>query len=98
MPILTRKELYDLVWSMPVTKLAQTFGISDVGLAKVCNRHRIPDTVRLLHWAKEQLNTLETIIDPLRVAEDLRSSKLFPSVDDLHDPFGDPPPPKYPWG
>jgi hypothetical protein len=57
-----------------------------------------PDTVRLLHWAKEQLNTLETIIDPLRVAEELRSSKLFPSVDDLHDPFGDPPTPKYPWG
>ncbi|MGX5775368.1 hypothetical protein [Methylorubrum zatmanii] len=48
---LTRRELYDLVWSIPMTKLATEFGISDVGLKKVCNRHRIPTPTRG-YWAK----------------------------------------------
>ena len=39
MPTLTRQALYDLVWSMPVTKLAESLGLSDVGLAKICDRH-----------------------------------------------------------
>ena len=38
----TRQELYDLVWTKPVTKLAPEFGISDVGLGKICRRHIIP--------------------------------------------------------
>lgn len=37
-----REELYALVWTAPMMKLAQTFGLSDVGLAKVCKRHDIP--------------------------------------------------------
>jgi hypothetical protein len=34
----TREELYALVWSEPMRKVAQKFDISDVGLAKAC-RH-----------------------------------------------------------
>ena len=34
----TRKQLYDLVWSKPVVKIAEEFGISDKGLAKICGR------------------------------------------------------------
>lgn len=52
MPILTRQELYDLVWSTPMTKLAEDFGLSDVGLAKICERHRIPTPPRG-YWAKK---------------------------------------------
>jgi hypothetical protein len=37
-----RAEFYDLVWSTPTTKLAKSFGFSDVGLAKICKKHRIP--------------------------------------------------------
>jgi hypothetical protein len=37
-----RAELYDEVWQKPVTKLARTYGISDVGLAKVCRRLKVP--------------------------------------------------------
>jgi len=37
-----RQELYNLVWSEPITTLADRFGISDVGLAKVCRRSDIP--------------------------------------------------------
>ncbi|MHB8898889.1 MAG: hypothetical protein ACYC6Y_09105 [Thermoguttaceae bacterium] len=47
----TRKELYDLVWSKPMRKLAVDFGMSDVGLAKVCKRHKIPRPSRG-YWAK----------------------------------------------
>ena len=51
--VLTRRELYDLVWSKPMRDLASDFGISDVGLAKICNRHRIPKPGRG-YWAKLQ--------------------------------------------
>lgn len=47
----TRRELYDLVWSTPVQKLAEEFGISDRGLAKICARHCVPSPPRG-HWAR----------------------------------------------
>jgi len=34
---LSREELYELIWSMPTTKLAKELGISDVGLGKIHN-------------------------------------------------------------
>ncbi|MEJ0025943.1 MAG: hypothetical protein WDN01_07940 [Rhizomicrobium sp.] len=49
--LLSRRELYDLVWSKPMRDVAADFGISDVGLAKVCERHRVPRPVRG-YWAK----------------------------------------------
>lgn len=39
---MTRKELFELIWSKPMVKAAADLGISDVGLKKVCDRHRIP--------------------------------------------------------
>lgn len=48
---LSRKELYDRVWSTPMRTLATEFGLSDVGLAKVCKRHKIPRPTRG-YWAK----------------------------------------------
>jgi hypothetical protein len=39
---LSRRELYDLVWSKPMRDVAVELGLSDVGLAKVCDRHRVP--------------------------------------------------------
>jgi len=38
----TRHELFELVWSMPMTKLAKQFELSDVGLRKICVKHQIP--------------------------------------------------------
>lgn len=49
--ILTRRELYDLVWATPISKLAADFGISDRGLAKICERHRVTGPTRG-YWAK----------------------------------------------
>jgi hypothetical protein len=47
----SRQELYDLVWSEPIVKLAERFSISGVGLAKACKRADIPVPERG-YWAK----------------------------------------------
>lgn len=49
----TRQEFYDLVWSQPMQKLAQSFGISDVALAKQCKKANIPVPNRG-YWARKQ--------------------------------------------
>lgn len=51
---LSREELYERVWTLPSTKLAKEFGISDAGLAKVCKRYNVPKPPPLGHWAKIQ--------------------------------------------
>lgn len=50
---LTRRVMYDLVWSKPMTKVAEEFGISDVALKKICEKHRIPTPPRG-YWAKKE--------------------------------------------
>ncbi len=50
---LSRGELYDLVWSQLMQRLAKQFGISDVALAKTCRRAEIPVPKRG-YWAKLQ--------------------------------------------
>lgn len=47
----SRQEIYDLVWSTPIQKLAERFGLSDRGLAKICLRHQVPVPGRG-YWAK----------------------------------------------
>ncbi len=48
---LTREQLFELVWSSPVSKVASTLELSDVGLAKHCKREGIPLPPRG-YWAK----------------------------------------------
>lgn len=50
---LTRKELYDLVWSEPMSTVCKRFGISDNGLRKHCKSMNIP-TPPIGYWAKSQ--------------------------------------------
>jgi hypothetical protein len=50
---LTRKEMYKQVWSEPMTKLAERYGLSDVGLAKICKKNKIPRPTRG-YWARKQ--------------------------------------------
>lgn len=49
---LTREALYHRVWSEPMTVVAATLGLSDVGVAKACRRHDIPVPPRG-YWAKK---------------------------------------------
>lgn len=39
---LTRDQLFELAWSEPMRKLARRYGLSDVGLAKICREMLIP--------------------------------------------------------
>jgi len=47
---LTRKELYEKVWSEPITRIAQKYGFSDVWLAKICRKNKVPRPPRG-YWA-----------------------------------------------
>jgi hypothetical protein len=65
---LTRPQLYEKVWTTPMLRLAREFGLSDVGLAKLCRRHQIPLPGRG-YWAriqfgqKPQRTVLPTLTD-----------------------------------
>lgn len=52
---LSRKELYDLVWSKPVTHIAKAYGFSDNGIRKICKKHNIP-LPKSGYWAKVKYN------------------------------------------
>jgi len=51
---LTREQLYQAVWETPARKLARSYGISDVALAKICRKHNIPKP-GLGHWRLVEL-------------------------------------------
>lgn len=48
-----REKLYEEVWAEPVVAVAKRYGISDVGLRKICKRLGVP-LPPLGHWAKVQ--------------------------------------------
>lgn len=50
---LSRKELYEMVWSEPMKILSARFGISDVALKKTCARSEIPTPDRG-YWARKE--------------------------------------------
>lgn len=49
---LTREELYNLVWTKPMTEVARDFQISDRAMAKICARRQVPVPSRG-YWAKK---------------------------------------------
>ncbi|HJY07216.1 MAG TPA: hypothetical protein VJ323_12935, partial [Bryobacteraceae bacterium] len=48
-----RNSLYEEVWATAMAKLAKKYGISDVGLAKVCRKLAVPLPGRG-YWAKKE--------------------------------------------
>lgn len=69
MKTVSREELYELVWSKPMTKVAADFGVTGTALKKTCDRHDIPTPERG-YWAKlehgKQVNkeTLPPLTEP----------------------------------
>ncbi|MER9560656.1 hypothetical protein [Mesorhizobium sp. M0571] len=53
--------------------------------------------LRMIGWAEQRLAHLEAQSRLDTLTSNLREQNLFPEPDDLHDPDGDPPPPRY-WG
>lgn len=63
---LTREQLYDLVWSEPMQRLAKQIGISDVAVAKHCRKLGVPVPERG-YWAKLQAGKpVEKVLLPER--------------------------------
>ena len=50
--VLKREDLFARVWQQPMTKLAKEFGVSDVGLRKICKKLKIPLPPQG-YWAKK---------------------------------------------
>lgn len=51
--MVTREELYALVWSDPLSKVAPQYGLSDRGLSQICLRHQVP-LPPFGYWARER--------------------------------------------
>ncbi|MBW8331102.1 MAG: hypothetical protein K0M40_03695 [Prolixibacteraceae bacterium] len=49
----TREELYNLVWSEPLSRLAKKYNMSDNGIRKICKKINIP-LPAIGHWQKVQ--------------------------------------------
>jgi len=81
---LTRQQMYDLVWSVPASKLSERFGLSGRGLAKLCERHGIPVPERGW-WAKTAAG-LSVEKTPLRPATNpyLETIQLYVREDFRH--------------
>jgi hypothetical protein len=50
---ITRGELYKQAWSEPLQNLSKQYGLSDVGLAKICRKLQIP-LPGVGYWQKKQ--------------------------------------------
>jgi hypothetical protein len=86
---ISREELYEKVWSTPMQKLAFRFGLSDVGLAKLCKRHHIPVPGRG-YWARLQFGQKpkraalpNLVVDRIEiVAREKRQAEAMPVIPD----------------
>ena len=54
--MISREELYDLVWSVPMTKVGEKFKLSGCYMGRVCSILRVPRPERG-YWAKLAVGT-----------------------------------------
>jgi hypothetical protein len=51
-----------------------------------------PEIERMVDWARARLSVMDNFLNPSTLARELHTRNLFPEVDDLVDPLGEPPP------
>jgi hypothetical protein len=66
----SRRDLYKMVWKTSAVQLAKELGISDVAIAKLCKKHRIPKP-SLGYWARIKHGQKVPRAALPKVAEDL---------------------------
>lgn len=71
---LTRTELYDKVWTTPLTKLSKEFNLSDNGLRKICKKFDIP-LPPMGYWQKLQFGK-KVVKTPLPQQENEKEIKI----------------------
>lgn len=54
---LTRKELYDLVWSTPLSKIAEKYAVNPDGIKKICKKFNVPMPPNG-YWSKMKFNKI----------------------------------------
>jgi hypothetical protein len=80
--VITREELYQLVWSKPMTRVAEQFEVSGSYMARVCSLLQVPRPERG-YWAKLAVGKAPA---PLALPEALPGDQLFWSKDGaFHD-------------
>ena len=92
---MSREELYNKVWTAPISTLAKKYGLSDVGLSKLCKRHLIPLPGRG-YWAKKthgkllpKRPKLPNIKDPygnlsyIYISSHTRNASDIPMIDEI---------------
>ena len=86
---ISRNELYKLVWSKPVVKIAKDFGISDVAVGKICKKMNIPKP-GLGYWAKKEFGK-KTKVTPLPKLKqsDVENYTIRKSVEPYFKPESD---------
>jgi hypothetical protein len=96
---LTREELYRLVWSEPMTKVAARYELSDQGLKKICLKHRIPVPGRG-YWQKLQsggkaapialpkMTKEEPIVIRIRLKQPAQEAQMDDEATRAEQPFG----------
>ena len=72
---LKREELYKMVWSEPVSKLARGYGLSDRGLGKICKRLEIPVPGRG-YWQMKKKG-LKMPVPPLRPTKKINATGTY---------------------
>jgi hypothetical protein len=79
---ISRTDLYERVWTTPLRTLAKEFGLSDVGLAKLCRRHDIPLPGRG-YWVRMQFGKKQerTALPDAKMQPPRQSSSLPRSLD-----------------
>jgi len=78
-----REELYKEVWSQPIQRLAAAYGLSDVGLGKVCRKLWIPLLGRG-HWTKKKAGKPVGTCPPLPFIEVESSMETRPLRKSTH--------------
>ncbi len=86
----TRDELYRQVWETPMSTLSKRYGLSDVGLAKLCRRHNIPRPP-VGYWQKREVGKAP-LQPPLPECSDPHAQKITFCT----PPRREEPPPKQP--
>jgi hypothetical protein len=89
---ISRKELYDLVWSTPLSKIQKDLGLSYSSLKSICNEKKIPLPENGF-WSKIAFNKAVNIIpffdDPniqseiILIEEKLQDPTVEPTIDQL---------------
>ena len=74
--IFKREELYKQVWIAPVVHLAKEYGLSDVGLRKICKKMNIP-LPNSGYWVRKQMGKAVDVPPLPALGEYLESYRFF---------------------